>query len=86
MTLIEKLDYFHALWTRLFSDRPLDDDQIITWLESFGAAELELVWTKAARKFRTEHIETIPLYRYISGTLNNRRNDALKHMSTGASR
>lgn len=76
-TLLERLDYFHALWKRLFVDRPIGDDQIITWLEGFGAAELEFVWTKAARKFRTEHIETIPLYRYISGTLAHRRADAM---------
>ena len=83
MNLLEQLNYFHQLWRRLFPTRELPDERIINWLE-FGQPEVEKVWSKAARRFRTEPITTENLYRYISATLTHRRNDAEK--SVGAAR
>ena len=83
-TLLERVEYFQKLWATLFPTAQVEDQQIINWLMSFSDAELEIVMSKASRRVRME--PTTDLYRYISGTLAHRRNDALKNATSGVAR
>jgi hypothetical protein len=77
-TLLERVEYFQKLWSKLFPTAQVEDQQVINWLMSFSDPELEIVMSKASRRARME--PGTDLYRYISGTLAHRRNDAMKHV------
>jgi hypothetical protein len=84
MTLLERIEYFQKLWKKLFPIAQVEDEQIINWLMSFSDSELEIAMSKAARRARME--PGTDVYRYISGTLAHRRNDALKNVTSGVAR
>jgi hypothetical protein len=89
MNTLDTIAYLRKLWIVVFPNRgEVGDHQVMIWLDTFGDAEIEVVWKKAARRFRTEQVDDIGLYKYISGTLKNRRNErqiAEKPPSTQAS-
>jgi hypothetical protein len=76
MNTLDTIAYLRKLWIVVFPNRgEVGDHQVMIWLDTFGDAEIEVVWKKAARRFRTEQVDDIGLYKYISGTLKNRRNE-----------
>jgi hypothetical protein len=81
-TLVERVAEFQKLWSMLFPATQVEDQQIINWLMSFSDSELEIVMSKASRRVRME--PGTDLYRYISGTLAHRRNDATNRAHSGA--
>jgi len=81
-TLVERVAEFQKLWSMLFPATQVEDQQIITWLESFSDSELEIAMSKASRRVRMEPQTNV--YKYISGTLAHRRNDATNHAHSGA--
>jgi hypothetical protein len=77
MNTLDTIAYLRKLWIVVFPQRSeIADHQVMIWLDTFGGVEVELVWKKAARRFRTEQVDDIAVYRYISGTLNHRRIEA----------
>jgi hypothetical protein len=76
MNTLDMIAYLRKLWVVVFPNREVvSEHDVMIWLDLFGDAEVELVWKKAARRFRTEQVDDIGLYKYISGTLKNRRNE-----------